>query len=53
MKEIRIKPLQLGGSVVIPPSKSLAHRYIIGGALCEGEAVVSNLQRSKDIEATI
>lgn len=53
MLEIKIEPSILGGEVRIPPSKSMAHRYIIGAALCKGESIVSNLQKSKDIIATI
>ena len=53
MMEINIKPGSLKGKVEIPPSKSLAHRYIIGASLGEEEVIVSNLQKSKDIEATI
>ena len=53
MLEINIKPGSLKGKVEISPSKSLAHRYIIEASLGEEEVIVSNLQKSKDIEATI
>ena len=48
-----ITPTQLKGRVIIPPSKSQAHRYIIAAALAEGESVISNVAYSQDIEATI
>lgn len=41
------------GKVSAPPSKSLAHRYIISAALSEGTSVISNVQFSEDIKATI
>lgn len=53
MDKIRIYPEYLGGEVKIPPSKSMAHRYIIGASLSREEVTVRNLQMSKDIEATI
>ena len=28
------KPCRLSGSIDAPPSKSMAHRYLIGAALC-------------------
>ena len=53
MDKITIYPEYLKGEVKIPPSKSMAHRYIIGAALSREEVTVRNLQMSKDIEATI
>lgn len=50
---VRIKPGKLQGEVVIPPSKSLAHRAIIAASLAEGKSIISNIQFSKDIKATI
>ena len=40
------------GVVTAPPSKSMAHRALICGALTEG-SVVKNVAYSKDIEATL
>lgn len=51
--KITIYPKSLGGEVKIPPSKSMAHRYIIGAALSEQEVIVKNIEASKDIEATL
>ena len=50
---VTITPNTLKGRVVIPPSKSQAHRYIIAAALAEGESVIKNVADSQDIEATI
>ncbi len=41
------------GIIEAPPSKSLAHRYIICAGLSEGKSVVSNISLSEDIRATI
>ena len=41
------------GTVKAPPSKSMAHRYIICAALTKGESVISNVDFSEDIKATI
>lgn len=48
-----IKPTKLKGDVVIPPSKSLAHRAIICASLAQGRSVVSNMSMSDDIIATV
>lgn len=51
--DIRITPAKLSGSVTIPSSKSYAHRALICAALAEGSSVISGINMSKDIEATI
>lgn len=51
--DVRIKPGKLKGNVVIPPSKSLAHRAIIAASLANGKSIISNIQYSQDILATI
>lgn len=51
--KITIHPGYLGGEVKIPPSKSMAHRYIIGAALSDQEVIIKNIEASKDIEATL
>ena len=48
-----ITPTKLKGSVVIPPSKSLAHRAIICACLAHGKSVISNIALSDDIIATM
>ncbi len=50
---IKITPSVLTGKVKIPPSKSVAHRMIIAAALAKGTSVISNVDLSKDITATI
>ena len=40
------------GTVTAPPSKSVAHRALICGALTE-KSTVKNIAMSKDIEATL
>ena len=49
---VTITPSKAAGTVTAPPSKSLAHRALIGGALSEG-STVHNVALSKDIEATL
>lgn len=41
------------GNCWAPPSKSMAHRYLIGAALCEKETIVNNIDYSQDIKATM
>ena len=48
-----IKPSKANGKVTIPPSKSMAHRAIICAALAKGTSVISNVDYSQDILATI
>ena len=40
------------GRVKAPPSKSMAHRYLICGALSD-RSEIKGIERSKDIEATL
>ena len=40
------------GRVKAPPSKSMAHRYLICGALSENSEI-NGIEKSKDIEATL
>ncbi len=49
---VTLKPSVANGSVVVPPSKSVAHRALICGALSDCTAV-KNIAMSKDIEATL
>ena len=50
---ISITPKQLSGTVCVPPSKSLAHRAIICASLSRGRSVITNIEYSQDIRATI
>lgn len=50
---ILISPEKLHGTVRIPASKSMAHRFLICAALAEGTSVVSGVDMSRDITATM
>ncbi len=52
MKAI-FSPCSLQGNINAPPSKSMAHRYLIGTALSGAECKISGIQYSEDILATI
>ena len=47
------KPCSLKGSIDAPPSKSMAHRYLIGAALCGETCRISGFDYSEDILASI
>ena len=53
MNEIRVSPRPLSGTVSVPPSKSAAHRAVICAALAKGRSVISPIELSNDISATI
>lgn len=53
MEKIKISPSSLCGKVMVPPSKSAAHRMILCAALSQGYSVVSPACHSADIDATI
>lgn len=46
-------PSTLCGCIAAPPSKSMAHRLLIGAALAEGKSILHNLPESDDIRATV
>ena len=50
---VDIRPGQAAGTVVAPPSKSVAHRLFICAGLAEGQSVVRNVAFSEDILATL
>lgn len=50
---VTITPGLLRGKITPPPSKSQAHRVIIGAALSGGESVISRVDPSQDITATL
>lgn len=52
MKAI-FQPCQLSGTVDAPPSKSMAHRYLIGAALSGQRCILSGVDYSEDILASI
>lgn len=49
----RIYPGKINGKVIIPPSKSMAHRSIIAASLSNGISHISNVAYSEDIITTI
>lgn len=49
----KIEPSYLNGHVTAPPSKSMAHRLIIGAGLSKKIVKVNNVSYSEDIKATI
>lgn len=51
--KVEIRPSRLSGTVTAPPSKSMAHRLLIGAGLSEGESIVRHLAFSEDVKATI
>ena len=50
--KVKVTPSRAIGRVIAPPSKSMAHRALICGALSRGSRI-TNLAFSKDIEATV
>ena len=50
---VKIKKSTAFGRVTAPPSKSMAHRYLICGALSGGKSKISGISFSQDIEATL
>ncbi len=49
----KFEPCKLNGIVNAPPSKSMAHRYLIGAALSKEHCVLSGVDYSEDILASI
>lgn len=51
--QVKIRPSIARGIAQAPSSKSMAHRYLIAAALSNGESIVSGVEYSQDILATI
>lgn len=51
--KIKILPSKTSGEVSAPPSKSFAHRYLIGSVLSRGQCVIKNIADSDDISASL
>ena len=49
----KFKPSKLKGNINAPPSKSMAHRYLIGAALSNEVCHISGVDYSEDILASI
>lgn len=50
---INIKKTKLSGNIVAKPSKSYAHRYLLASMLSQNECIISNIDFSDDIVATL
>lgn len=51
--KVTITPGKATGRVMAPPSKSMAHRMLMGAGLAAGTSVVDNIDLSEDIKATL
>ena len=51
--DVCIQPRRLSGPVTPPPSKSMAHRFVIAAALAAGTSTIRHADFSQDIEATL
>lgn len=51
--KVKILPSKTSGEVSAPPSKSFAHRYLIGSVLSRGKCVIKNIADSDDLSATL
>lgn len=51
--KVNILPSKTSGEVSAPPSKSFAHRYLIGSVVSRGKCVIKNIADSDDISATL
>jgi 3-phosphoshikimate 1-carboxyvinyltransferase len=51
---MRIEPVSvLDGHVAVPGDKSISHRAVLIGAICDGPTRISGFGRSADTESTI
>jgi len=51
---MRVEPVPaLEGHIAVPGDKSISHRAVLIGAVCEGETHIAGFGRSADTEATI
>lgn len=50
---VTITPGKAQGEILAPPSKSMAHRMLMGAGLADGTSVVDNIDLSEDIKATL
>ncbi len=53
MSKVRVFPSVFNGEVTLPPSKSDVHRAILCASLARGKSVISPVDMSQDILATI
>ncbi len=50
---VTIIPSKASGTVTAPPSKSMAHRMLIGAGLANGISIIDNINLSEDVQATL
>ena len=50
---VDIRPGIVKGRITAPPSKSMAHRLLIGGGLAAGTSVIRGISASEDMGATL
>ncbi len=50
---VKIQPFTAFGEIKAPPSKSFAHRLLIGASLKKGKTLIKNVGNSADVIATI
>ena len=50
---VKIYKSRAAGKIKVPPSKSMAHRYLICAGLCSGESKISGVDLNEDVLATI
>ena len=48
-----IKPGKGKGTMEAPPSKSMAHRLLIGAGLAKGKSIIEGISSSEDMKATL
>lgn len=51
--KIRIEKGMAKGEITAPPSKSMAHRLLIGATLCEGVSTIHGISNCEDVLATM
>ena len=50
---MKILKSKLNGKIKLCPSKSYAHRYLIASMLSKGKSIISNVDMSDDVKATL
>lgn len=51
--KIKVHPQKAQGVIAAPPSKSMAHRMLMGAGLSDGTCVVRNIELSEDVKSTL
>ena len=50
---VKINKSHARGSVLAPPSKSMAHRLLICASLCDGKSLIKRISDCEDVIATL